>query len=550
MEKNKVVLEKTQKELLKTMKKLSNLSSKERFKTSLDGLSGELDRIEKLFSDTRKIVPNDKSIIDNLSNFDKFLNDVPDINLDFQGNFNDKLPKVKPLLNINLDSLNKLDSEINSLGKYINFEKRNEKLNTNPLSEINPSEIDKTFKTRGEKLNVNPIYKINPDKIDATFISRGEKLNVNPIYKINPDKMDATFIPREEKLNITPINKIDGLVPNEETNFTPRKELLKLDKIVNLDTPVINTNFDKEDMQKKMDFNNNFFDNNKELIEERLSKMETEINFIENFTKGLNNRIEKIRFEFNNTKILEGLTSLKIINDNNIKEKIDLDMEDNLESFIPKIYKKDSILQLNKKNYYLDYLDFNEDTFIQDFLTDQQKIPILIGGSLEKFIELSKKYESILAKRKIIIDDFKEKIGEYNVLFIQYFNYKFFLMKNMQKFYMNKRPIYQYITYNSFQKYLKVLNHLNKIIDNPKKIFETTIPLIVNNTHTIMYFKHFLIIKILYIFFNEINKTDVLKQDSSIDIFESDDKLGVYFIIFNLYYKVLDKYNEIFSYSE
>ena len=81
---------------------------------------------------------------------------------------------------------------------------------------------------------------------------------------------------------------------------------------------------------------------------------------------------------------------------------------------------------------------------------------------------------------------------------------------------------------------------------------ERTIPLIINNTHTNMYFKHFLVIKVLFTLFNEINNTSLFKPDTYIDIFPDmeNNQLGIYFLIFNLYYKILDKYTEIFSYSD
>ena len=547
------IMETTEKELLKTMINLkrTKLQSKETFKSSLDSLSKEIDRVSNLFLDNKNIVTEDKSsILDKLSNYDKFLNDVPNVVLDFSSSFNNNI-KIDPLIKINIDSLNKIDSVIDDLGKIINFEKRNERININSLTKIPIAENDIKFNKRNEVVNISPLENIPTENEKLTFTPKQDILNITPLKNIPTENEKLTFTPKQDSLNIDPIDNIP--TDNDKIVFSPKKEKLNINIIKKLEGPLIENNFNKAEMEQKMDFNKNFFNNNKELIEDRIINVGKEIDFLEDFTKGLKLKIAKIKLEFNNTKIKESIDNLKIVNDISNKEIIEIDgLEENLESFIPKIYSKDAKLELNNKNYYLESLDFDEDRFIQDNVTQEQKIPILIGGNLEQFIILSKKYEIILSKRKTVIEDFKETINHYNVMFIQYFNYKFFLMKNMQKFYMNKRPIYQYLSYNSFQKYLKVLTHLNKIIENPKEIFQRTIPLIMNNTHTNMYFKHFLIIKILYTLFDEINKTDLLQKDTYIDIFPDidDNKLGIYFLIFNLYYKILDKYNEIFSYTD
>ena len=571
------VMETTEKELLKTMINLkkTKLPSQEIFKSSLDSLSKEIDRVGKIFLDNKNIITEDKSSLqDNLSNFDKFINDVPNVVLDFSSNFNNKI-KVEPLLKINIDSLNKIDSVINDLGKIINFEKRNEQVNINPLTKLSIEQNGIKFNKRNELVNISSLNNIPNETEKIIFSPKKDILKIDAIKNISTENNKIDFTPKKDilkidaienistknnKIDFTPkkdILKIDAIenisTENNKIDFTPNNEKIKLDIIKNLDSPLLNINFNKKEIDEEMEFNNNFFDNNKELIEDRIENVSKEIDFIDKFTKGLKIKIDKIKLEFNNTKIKEIISNLKIIRNISYKEIIEIDgLDVNLESFIPRIYNKDATIDLNKKKYYLDSLDFDDDNFIQNLITAEQKIPILIGGKLENFISLSKRYEFILNKRKTVIEDFKETINHYNVMFIQYFNYKYFLMKNIQKFYMKKRPIYQYLSYYSFQKYLKVLIHLNKIIENPEKIFERTIPLIINNTHTNMYFKHFLVIKVLFTLFNEINNTSLFKPDTYIDIFPDmeNNQLGIYFLIFNLYYKILDKYTEIFSYSD
>lgn len=516
---DKIIMDTTEKELLVTMHRLKNskLPSKESFETTFGILNEELDRISKLFNDNKKIVPESNSDIrNNLSNYDKFLNDVPDVVLDFTGNFNNKI-KVEPLLKINVDGLNKMDSVINDLGKAIEFERRKETIDVKNITALPMDQSNIEFKPKNESLDLKDKIKIN-DHEPIVFKPNTSIININPINNINPN--------------------LDNI------KFEKRNDKIKLDSIEKIDMPTIQVN--KKDIDDKMAINKNFFDNNKKTIEDRIDSVNKEMAFIEDFTKGLKIKLEKFRLEFNNIKIKESLTELKFINKDIFLETIEIDgLDENLEGFIPRIYEKDSVLVLNDKNYYLESIDFNEDKFITNLVSQDQELPIqLVGGSLKDFIILSKKYELIIIKRKIIIDDFIETINEYNVLFIQYFNYKFFLMKNMQKFYNNKRTIYQYLSYTSFKKYLKIITHLNKIISNPKKIFQTKIPIIVNNVHTLMYFKHFLIIKILFNLFNEIDEKFIDKS-SIIDIFASS---NIYFLIFNLYFKILDNYNETFKF--
>ena len=96
--------------------------------------------------------------------------------------------------------------------------------------------------------------------------------------------------------------------------------------------------------------------------------------------------------------------------------------------------------------------------------------------------------------------------------------------------------------------FLKIITHLNNVVSNPRKIFETKTPVAVNNAHMIIYFKHFLIIKQLYGLFDTINKewekTDKKDDSYMIDLFENE---NIYYIIFNLYYKILDNYDKTFT---
>jgi len=567
-----ITIRRTQEELLKTLVTLKNtkIPKQDRFKQNLQNISKELERLDGLL----KIVPTSKvgeddSIFNNLSNFDKFLNGVPNTELNFDHLKMDA--PVTPPLTLNIDTLLNLDKVIEGLGKIIEFKTRDENVPITPISNLLFDQKNIQFDVREEKVGIDNISKISGEQNPIDFIPRDEKVGIDNISKISGEQQRIDFIPRDEKVGVDSISKT--VINNEPIEFTPRNENVKLEKL--LKTKIDNYSFKPEDYEKEMNTAKLFISDNKEKIEEIIRKVDSELDQYVEITKKLSINIICYKKEFNKDKIVEAVA---IITANNVtsNEIIEVDgLDETIEPIIPKIYEKDVKLTLNKKYYYLESLDFDDDNFINNLIEKSQKLPInLTGGSnkileirlkmsggayLEDFIQISKQYETIIRKRKNVINEFTEIINEYNILFIQHFNFKFFLLKNIEKFFQTKRKIYHYLSYESVQKYLRILTHLNKIISEPDKIFNEIIASI-NNIHSKMYFKHFLIIKILFNLFDEINKKwDKEKWNKTfmidlfsyeIEKFENIPQVNLcrYILMFNFYYSTLDKYEETFNF--
>lgn len=567
-----VKLQRTQEALLKTLVTLqkTKIPEQDRFKQNLLNISKELNRFDDLLKlDVIDKTKEDEPIFDKLSNFDKFLNGVPNTKLNFD-HLKLNVP-VTPPLKLNIDTLLKLDKIIDALGKVIDFKPREESVTIDTISNL-PVEKDKlTFQARDEKVGIDNISKISTEQEKIAFNPRDEKIGIDNITKISGEKEKLSFNPRNEKVGIDTISKTQ--IKDEKFDFTPRNEQVKLENL--LKTKIENVSYNVQEYEKEMNTAKLFISDNKDKILEIISKVDKELDQYKDITEKLKLKIDYYKKEFNKDKIREAVDIIKVSQISS-SEIIEVDgLEETIEPAIPKIYEKDTKLKLNKKYYYLESLDFDDDNFINNLIDRSQKLPIqLIGGSdkilqfrlkmsggsyLEDFIGVSKKYEDIIRKRKSIINKFSEIISEYNIIFIQYFNFKFFLLKNIEKYFQTKRKIYHYLSYKSIQKYLRILEHLNKVISEPDKIFNELVASI-NNIHSKMYFKNFLIIKILYNLFDEINKKwDKEKWDKSYKIdlfsynisqFENTPQVNIcmYLLIFNFYYNTLDKYNETFKF--
>jgi hypothetical protein len=489
-----VKLQRTQEALLKTLVTLqkTKIPEQDRFKQNLLNISKELNRFDDLLKlDVIEKGKEDEPIFNKLSNFDKFLNGVPNTKIDFD-HLKLNVP-ITPPLKLNIDTLLKLDKIIEALGKVIDF------------------------KPREELVTIDTISNLPVDQDKLTFQARDEIVGIDNITKISVEQEKMSFNPRDEKVGTDSISKTQ--IKDEKFEFTPRNEQVKLEQL--LKTKIDNVSYNLQDYEKEMNTAKLFISDNKDKILEIISKVDEELDQYKDITEKLKLKIDYYKKEFNKDKIREAvnIVTVSLISSSEI---IEVDgLEETIEPTIPKIYEKDTKLKLNKKYYYLESIDFDDDNFINNLIDKSQKLPIqLVGGSdkilelrlkmsggayLEDFIGVSKKYEDIIRKRKSIINEFSKIINEYNILFIQYFNFKFFLLKNIEKFFQTKRKIYHYLSYKSIQKYLRILEHLNKVISEPDKIFGELVASI-NNIHSKMYFKNFLIIKILYNLFDEINK--------------------------------------------
>jgi hypothetical protein len=565
-----VELKNTQQGLLKSINRLNivKVPPKDTLNKTFEKLNEEVDRIGEIFKDNKfQQKTEHSSILESLSNYDKYLNDVPDVFLDFSHNFG-KENKVNPLQRLNISSL---EFDIKKLGEDIKFNERNEKINVDSIKQIKVNDNPIKFDERLDKITIKPIQDIEVNSNPIIFNQRTQTVSINPIQDIEINSNPIIFNPRTQTVSINPIQDIN--VNAETIVFKPRDEIITLENLMGinvdlkkvdfkkreesvdmssiklLDDIITETNFDEDDMKTKMSFNAKFFDSNKQTIIDRMTKLNKAFEQIDIIKSDLLVKIEYFKLQINITKIQESIQSMKIEKGVN-KEKIEVDgLEEDLSTFIPKIkdLDPDSKKTLNKRNYWLETIDFDLDDKFPFDLLEEGNPKIQLGGTLEKFIDLSKEYEHLISKKKTVIKDFRKVINEYNILFIQYFNYKFYILKNINKFHLSKREIYQFIKYSTMKRYLKILTHLNNVISNPRKIFETKTPVAVNNAHMIIYFKHFLIIKQLYGLFDTINnaweKTDKKDDSYMIDIFKNE---NIYFIIFNLYYKILDNYDKTF----
>jgi len=559
-------LKRTQEELLHTLVTLKNskLPEKERFKQNLQNIFKQLDKYDDLLKIGKVEKGNDDELIFNkLSNYDKFLNGVPDTKLDFD-HLKMEAP-IKPPLKLNVDNLLKLDKIIDSLGKVIDFEPRKETVNIIPISKISNDQTPITFNPRNETVGIGNISKLSNDLKPISFNPRNETVGIGSISKISNEENPISFTPRDETVKINPLDKIK--IKSETFDFKPRNEKVKLENLIK--TKIDSVSYDINDYKSEMESAKLFVSDNKEKLQKIISLVDKELDIYIKYTEELKKKTVNYKKEFNVEKIKEAVNEIipiKIIGSEIIE--INGGLDTSLEPIIPKIYEKDSEIKLNKKQYYIESIDFDDDNFIDNLIDkNPDKIDLKIlkirlnlsgGAYLDDFLEISKEYENIIKKRKFVIKDFTDTISEYNTLFIQYFNFKFFLLKNIQKFFTKTRHIYQYLSFESVQKYLRTLEHLNKVISERDKMVYSSVS--VNNVHTKMYFKHFLVIKILYHLFDEINKKwEQEKWDKTfmIDLFSAEiDKfenkpqvnLSIYLLIFNFYFNTLDKYEEIFRF--
>jgi hypothetical protein len=76
----------------------------------------------------------------------------------------------------------------------------------------------------------------------------------------------------------------------------------------------------------------------------------------------------------------------------------------------------------------------------------------------------------------------------------------------------------------------------NEIISNPEKY------ILKSNVYANLYFKYFIIIKIVWIFLNAIKNKWVSPENYKISVFNNtNNEIAKYFLLFNLFYPILDR---------
>lgn len=474
-------LKNTQTELLKTLnnietaketsaKNISNSNNNKSLSVILSSLDSELQKLNEKFKDN-KYISSDKSLFNNLPQFDQFLNDVSGSNINFTYK-NDY--KINPLLKLNFQNINKVDSLLKETGKLLNFKERNEKISINPIEKLEPSHIEiiDNFKERDEFINLENIDKLKPNIKD---IDLDENIYKNNFSVTN----DYIF----ENYNSTK-QFLDSI----------EHELIYLGKIMN-DLKVRITYF-KNEMNP--------------------------INIKENVDKFI--KIEKI--DFPEMEIINGL-------DYEIKFT---------DSFPDKnIYIKNILLD-NDEIY-------TNEAFIQKIYEQNGS-----GENLNDYFNLAIKYTELLKKRKII-KELTQVIEEYNLIYIQYYYYQFFILKNINKFNISRSDkgehiIYQSLTIKSILTYWKILYNLNEIISKPEDIF-SDINSRRQSVHSIFFFRYYYIIKNLLVFFSsikELYEKGTYDETYGINLFKYSNTIEIskYILLFNFCYNILLNYEESF----
>ena len=511
-----VDLKKTQSELLKSLKNIEPVKSPGHSNNNkslakiLSSLDSKLQELNNNFTNikTNKYVSTNE--MPELSEFDKFINDISGANINFTYK-NDY--KINPLLKLNFQNIEKVNLLLKELEKVVNFKEREEKISLNNVNKLNPDELKQlsNFKERLEKLSLDNIDKLKVTNDLTNFKERIEKISINSIEKIKPDTDMYDFKERTEFINLENIN-----------NLTPDS-----DSSLELDASIY---------ENKLQITNDYMFQNSNYTKEFINRIENELVYIEKIVKDLKIRIIYFKNEMNPIKIKEEVTKFIKIEKIDIPEfetvtGLDHDIKFNQVNLID----KEITIKNNK------YSMSNEEIFTnEEFLIQSGS-----GEKLNDFFNVAMKYNELLKKRKIIIE-LKQVIEEYNLIYIQYYYYQLFIIKNINRF-KGENKIYQILNKKSLLTYLNILNKLNDIILKPEDIF-SDINSRQRNVHSIFFFRYYHVIKILFVFFNTIKEVwEKNNYDETYKInFYDSKEMAKYIIIFNFSYKILLKYEDEF----
>jgi len=589
-----VDLKKTQKELLKTLKNLSDYkpSIQPKVKQSFSELEKVLielkNRINYVEDKSQSKIGEDKSFTKDLSNFDKFLNDIDGAKLEF-GYSNDY--KMNPLQKIDLKKIDKVNELFESLKKDLKFEERDEKINMEKIKSLKQQIDDILFKERDEKINLNRILALKQELSDIQLNERDERIKMDKIAQIEIKLNDIQFKERDDKINLNRFQELKN--PLEGINsFTERKDTINLNKLkeLKIDYLLKDIQTNPQVYEAQMKSSNDYLQGNYAKILEDIKSIKKTIAFAKYFIEKINKQLIILKQEFI-------IPDLKTYVDKYIIIEIleDFPEKEEYTGFDEPISIKKA--NLTNKNINIDNLeipmDDSDEYFSPDFINsiflkvgggtiNSQKgalqiqkealqiqkgaLQIQKGGTIEDLMNISIEYSKLLNERHLLYK-LKDLFGEYNILYIQNYFYQLFILKNINKF-SNKttHSIYQGINKKTFNNFLQILEELNKIIGNPDEIFinnKNPNPMVkivsdINSrrktVHAIFYFKYYIVIKILYQFFKFISEKP-WPEGAMINVFhheinEASDiglkDISKYLLLFNLVYPILLKYKEKF----
>jgi hypothetical protein len=496
-------LKNTQANLLKTLKNLYDLKSPPileitgPFKELVDDLQSIKQHLDLL--KPNKYLNSDKqSYFYDLPKIHQYLNDVSGANMNFKYDNN---YKMNPLIKFNIDSLNNNDSLLQDLNNSGNsFTERKEPINLN-WDNVNPDKSNTDFVPKIELVNLN-WDSLNPDKSNTDFTAKNELVNLN-WDRLNPDKSNTDFVAKNEKINF---NWNDLIPDKSRTDFTQKNEKIFID--LNTFTP------DKTHLDftvKKID------DPDNKEIEKKILVIREEL-------KELTKLLAKIK---QSKLTLTNYTSDKYLEEikNNVKNYIIIEASDYPEkakiNYSPPSYYN----EVDKLNYHNFTLHNDENDFTQ------------LGGFINIYLNSSTEYFNLLSEKDHLLKELKENIDKNNIDYIHYYYFQLFILKKMNKV----SEVYQFITKPTLLEYCIKLDKLNEIISHPEKY------ILKSNFYANLYFKYFIIIKIVWVFLNAIKNKWTNNNNYKISVFNyntdknNNKEIAKYFLLFNLLYPILNR---------
>ena len=414
------------------------------------------------------------------------------------------------------DELNSIKEHLEILkpNKYIKSDKESFFYNLPKfyqyLSDVSGSNID--FKYKND-YKINPLIKLDISSIDnidkkfqklKPFIEKNEQVNLN-LNNVKPNIENINFNERQEPVDVN----FSNINPNTKgINFNERQELV--------DVNFSNINPDKKNINftEKHDYKND------EIVKEYKNIVEKEISQLQNELREVTKILARIKLTTLNLSIY---TSDKYLNEiKKLANNLVIIEESNLAE-------KNIVTDLNQ------YLSFKQIDLSNKTINIKNKTynldNNLFGGSNNLLnINESVTYVNLLKDKELLIKDFKESIDKHNVVYIHYYYYQLFILKNINQNSDKPREIYQFIQKSTFLFYWNTLYRLNESIKDPEK-------------NPNIYFKYYIIIKVLFTLFDSIkNKWNNKPDTYKINIFKTDNKdIAKWFVIFNLFYPILLK---------
>jgi len=486
-------LKNTQADLLKTLKNLYDLKSPPKieitgpFKELVEDLESIKNHLD-LLKPNKYLASDKESYFYNLPKIHQYLNDVSGANMDFKYDNN---YKMNPLIKFNIDSLLRDFKE-----SEISFIERKEPVNLN-WDNLNPDKSNTNFIEKKEPVNLN-WDNLNPDKSNTDFLSKKEPVNLN-WNSLNPDKSNTDFAAKNEQVNLNWGN----LIPDKsKTDFTQKKEPINID--LHTFTP------DKSHLDFSV----------KKITDPDNTEIEKKILVIKSELKELTKLLAKIKLS---RLTLTNYTTDKYLNDikNNVNKYIIIEASEYPEKVqISNLAGNSYYKETEKLNYHNFTLHNDENDFTQ------------LGGFANVYINSTTEYLNLLKDKDQLLKELKESIDKNNLDYIHYYYFQLFILKKINKV----TEIYQFITKPTLLQYCEKLDKLNEIISNPEKY------ILKSNVYANLYFKYFIIIKIVCVFLNAIKNKWTFPENYKISVFNNtNNEIAKYFLLFNLFYPVLNR---------